>query len=221
MAPGTLHELANGRDARIFTTPVPDPAGVPTRIRSSSRPSWRGARTGEFFNQQVNFDWLCLSTRAFDHAVLSAVPDDTPHFGPSSMGHARIVNDALVMTDRATRYIMIVCVPSHAQLSECVEKWILRHGAMLTLASDGEPANHSKSLQEVRTTYGIPFERANAPYHAHHNGVVETMVALIRRLTASLCATANLSPEVYWPLAALHAAPGAGADLAACDPLWS
>jgi hypothetical protein len=118
----------------------------------------------------------------------------------------RVANDALVMVDRAYRVVRVVTVASHTEFADCMENWVHSLGAMRTLSADGESANHSANARELRQHYGISFERRNAPYHLHHNGPVETMVHLLKRLIVDMCRIAGLSVAAHWPLAIAQSA---------------
>ena len=183
-----------------------DPEHAGDRIRRTPRNDWRGSLgPHDYFNRVVHADWLCLSERAY----ISSDADlrDTIAFTPASdPSTSRVITDALVLVDRATRLVMVCLVTSHAEFSDAVGKWCLAYGTPHSIFSDGETANTSRTVQQSRLHMGIPFQRTNAPYHPHQNGAVETVVHALKQITARLCRDAGLSPSTGWPLAVLHAA---------------
>ena len=202
----TLAQLANS-DAGIAFAPDVGPHG-PARVQRTPTGAWRQAPGTdqdriEYFNEEVSTDWLCL--RSETHA--DAADSTSPVFSTRvhDLSGTAVVKDALILIDRATRVSMAVLVSSHAEYAACVERWIHHHGVMRTLASDGEPANRGPDLQALRREYGIPFTKYNAPYHPHHNGRVESFIALLKRRTARICEAAHLDPVTHWPDALLHA----------------
>jgi hypothetical protein len=153
-----------------FTRPPDELTRGVSRMRSSNAPAWRGPLSeAEHFNETVHCQWMCVGTRAYNVG-------ETPWGTGAVDTTARVVNDALVMVDRAYRLVMVVPAASHAEYSDCVERWVHTYGAMCTLAADGEPANH------LRVHYCIS----------------EVVIAI--------CDVAGISVGTHWPLAALHAA---------------
>jgi hypothetical protein len=137
----------------------------------------------EHFNQSVHCDWMCVGTCAFG-------PLDGTWTGAAAGAAAdvgtRVVSDALVMVYRAYRLVQVTTVASHSEFADCVERRIHTLGAMRTLTADGEAANHSGNVADLRTHYGVSFARRGAPYHLHHNGQVETMVKLLKAVVVDM-----------------------------------
>ena len=194
VAEGRLRVIADYPGAASFPRPPPDAARALSAARRHNASPWRGPQEGEYFNETVHADWLCLGARAFARGA-STDTDSQPY----------VVSDALVMVDRATRLVMVTPVASHSEFADCVEGWIHRYGCMRTLATDGEPANLSDAHTLLRTHYGIAFRRVNAPYHSHHNAPAETTVHQLKRLASTLCSDGNIAPGAHWPLALAHA----------------
>jgi len=180
----------------------------PARMRMSTSGPSRDQAT--FFNQEVHHDYLCLNqrgARAYGSAADAAQAEDALFFATSTdLTKTLVVRDAMVLTDRYTRYVAVTLVSSHDETAAALELYFQRHGVPLTLASDGEPANHSAEVRALCATYGVAFTRRNAPYHPHHNATVETSIGLLKQKTAALLASAQLPPTHHWPDALLHAA---------------
>jgi hypothetical protein len=181
--------MADMPGAQSFTRP-PDilERGV-SRVRASSTPSWWGALPeGEHFNQSVHCDWNGIDTRAF--GPLDGMWAAGAAAGPAADIGTRVVNDALVMVDRAYRIVHAVTVASHSRFEDCVERWAHTLGAMRTMTVDGESANHSANVGDL----------------SRHYGPVETMIHLLKCLVMDMCRIAGLSVAAHWPLAIAHAA---------------
>jgi hypothetical protein len=79
--------------------------------------------------------------------------------------------------------------------------------------ADGEAANHSGNVTDLRTHFGVSFARRGAPYHPHYNGPVETMVKLLKAVVVDMGRVAGLSIAAHWPLLIAHAATSSTACL--------
>jgi hypothetical protein len=184
----------------------------PSRVRANS--AGAAANSAIFFNQQISHDFLCLSSsangaRAFASATDAAGHADDPlaRFSATrDLTGTIVVRDAIVIADRATRFTVATLVGSHNEVAPALEQYFHRYGVPLTIASDGEPANHSAPVRALCATYGVGFTRSNAPYHPHHNDGVESAIYLLKRRTIAILSSAGLSPQHSWPDALMHAA---------------